>query len=366
MPFNPKAPPVYRLSLQSVAGPPVYRLHQVNRAATQLKPANNFRLETRPAPPVYRPNQADAASAQLKPANNFRLEIRSAPLVYRPQTNLLTANREPMPPGGARILANNATQRKSVSRTSIQAIAMRPALRTTVSAVTQVVQPSKKRKPDEDEALERLKRAHKRNLSEKSEPTTPRAIFDVQQSSSYGYDDNIIDKGILKGSFRRGFAKQPFLMVKGKSDYDSIIAVFEADEHTERDIARAILSIIYSGKQPLVFSDETVNAMSTLIMLTQVIESHDSRIPGADKWARSCLRRIKEGRSTFRKEFNRAEGNFLPSRAKAGGSKVGGQEAGRAALEKPKKSDKAKKKDVVTPGVAKSLAEMSDSSDDEG
>lgn len=46
----------------------------------QLKPANNFRMETRPAPPVYRPQQAGVSATQQKP--------QAAPVQQQPQYEL--------------------------------------------------------------------------------------------------------------------------------------------------------------------------------------------------------------------------------------------------------------------------------------
>jgi hypothetical protein len=226
---------------------------------------------------------------------------------------------------------------------------------------------------DEDDLVDRLVRSHNRNLSEKSEPVKERSIFDLQSSSSYGFQNNVINEDILKGSFRKGWGSQPFLSLNKddfggavvKSDYDSIIAVFQKDSHQEGTIAEDILVRIDHGTVPKGYSDETLRAMSTLIQLTQVIESHDSRVPGVDKYARASLTRILNGESTFHLEFNRKNGNYLPARAKSGGSKFGGQEAILAVVGKSKKSHKAKRKDVLSPGVLATLAEMSDSSGDE-
>lgn len=103
----PKAPPVYKPVPPRLAASRVHRPSQA--PIRQLKPANNFRLETRPAPPVYRPQpvvtQPRAAhrggssthcagpatvshvqsGVQPKPVNNFRLETRPAPPVYLPE-----------------------------------------------------------------------------------------------------------------------------------------------------------------------------------------------------------------------------------------------------------------------------------------
>jgi hypothetical protein len=69
-----------------LAAPPIYRPNQVSAPSAQLKPANNFRLETRPAPPVYRPEQVQSG-VQPKLANGFRVKKRPMPEVPRPTTS---------------------------------------------------------------------------------------------------------------------------------------------------------------------------------------------------------------------------------------------------------------------------------------
>lgn len=49
---------MYKPAPQRVADPPAYQPSTASNPKVQLKPANNFRLETRPAPPVYRPTNA--------------------------------------------------------------------------------------------------------------------------------------------------------------------------------------------------------------------------------------------------------------------------------------------------------------------
>ena len=104
-----------------------------------------------------------------------------------------------------------------------------------------------------------------------------------------------------------------------------------------------------------------------LIQLTQFIEPHETRVPGIDKLARSFLTQIAAGKRTFREVFNRKDGLFVVARATKGGSKYGGQEAGRTLVGMPaKKSDKASKEEIWTPKIEEAALEMSDSSDDEG
>jgi hypothetical protein len=362
-----------------LAAPPVYRPNQVNAPTAQLKPANHFRLETRSAPPVYRPQQAQSRM-QPKSANNFSLELRPAPPVYRPQQAGPPAAQE-KPLAGTRMLTGqqefrNAgyTQRENPAIVN-RAVQPKLAISSPMPVINLAARHSvvQRMDLDEDDLVDRLVRSHNRNLSEKSEPVKERSIFDLQSSSSYGFQNNVINEDILKGSFRKGWGSQPFLSLNKddfggavvKSDYDSIIAVFQKDSHQEGTIAEDILVRIDHGTVPKGYSDETLRAMSTLIQLTQVIESHDSRVPGVDKYARASLTRILNGESTFHLEFNRKNGNYLPARAKSGGSKFGGQEAILAVVGKSKKSHKAKRKDVLSPGVLATLAEMSDSSGDE-
>jgi len=268
------------------------------------------------------------------------------------------------PRGNPTMSASTVLQRKPAASPFLARpnLPARPGLHSVVQAME-----------EDDDPISRFHRAHERNQSGKATPQAPRSIFELQESSSYGYDDPVIDDGMLQGSFRRGWGGQPFLSVRaedfggatGKSDYDSIIAVFKRDRHMQSEIAEAILVRIDHGNEPFGYSFEAMRAMSLLIQLTQVVESHDSRMTGVDKWARACLSRILNGESSFHAEFNRKDGNYLPARARSGGSKFGGQESSRALLGKPKKSDRAKKKDVVSSGVLESLAAMSDSSDDE-
>ncbi|HZU30530.1 MAG TPA: hypothetical protein VFB79_05410 [Candidatus Angelobacter sp.] len=314
----------------------------------QLTPVKNFRIETRPSPAVYRPAPPVFRTAQQKPQPGMQTPTGKV------ETNKGIFTRHHLPG-----VVNRSVQPKLTSRSVGNS-----------GSKNGVVQ---RMQMDEDDLIDRLIRSNNRNESEKSQPVVERSIFDLQQSSSYGFENNVIDDGMLKGSFRRGWGSQPFLSLNKndfggavvKSDYDAIIAVFQKDPHNEWTIAEDILAKIDHGTEPKGYSNETLRAMSTLIQLTQVIESHGSRVPGVDKYARASLSMILNGKSTFHAEFNRKDGNYLPARAKVGGSKFGGQEATLALVGKPKKSHKAKRKDVVNPGVLATLAEMSDSSGDE-
>jgi hypothetical protein len=223
--------------------------------------------------------------------------------------------------------------------------------------------------------LSRIKGTFKRNETGKAKPKRERFLLDLQKKHSYGYGNPDIQSGILRGSFRRGWGGQPFLSLNKKdfggavvgSDYDSLVKAISGDtEHSQQEIAEDILALIDHGTYDKSKYSKTVNrAISTLVQLTQVIESHGSRIPGTDKFARASLSRILNGSSTFHNEFNRKNGNFLPARAKSGGSRFGGQEATRALLEAPKPSHTAKLSDVYNEEVGKTLDELSDDSEDE-
>ena len=223
--------------------------------------------------------------------------------------------------------------------------------------------------------LERLKRTNTRNRRRKARPKRERALFSSQQEHNYGYDNTVIREGFAKGSFRRGYGFQPFLSLKKEdyenavvaSDYDALIAVIEVDEdHSQPEIAEDILAFIDHKTEPQGYSAKTLRAMATLILLTQYIEPHDRRITGADKWGRACFSNILNSGSSFRREFNRKNGNYLPARAKKAGSKYGGQESSRGLLGLPKKkTDKVKFSEVFSERVLEPLRELSDSSDDE-
>jgi hypothetical protein len=85
----------------------VYRPGQVNAPAAQLKPANNFNLETRPAPPAYRPQQASASPAALKlPGRSHPVQpqLRNAPsppLLISPHQKISLKNVGTAPTGNS-------------------------------------------------------------------------------------------------------------------------------------------------------------------------------------------------------------------------------------------------------------------------
>ncbi len=225
------------------------------------------------------------------------------------------------------------------------------------------------------ELRKRLNRSYLRNRFGKAIPRSHRYLYSRQGRHSYGFTHTKIKAGFLRGRFRKGWGSQPFLYLnkkhyKGstvKSDYDSIWREIQKIKGPKWKVARDILNFIESGDiDKEKYKGNARRAISTLIQLTQFIESHKSRVPGADKLARASLRRIANGESTFKDEFNRESGNYLPARAKTAGSSVSGQEATRAAFgAPPKKSDKATYKKVVNKEVEKTLGELSDSSDEE-
>ena len=218
-------------------------------------------------------------------------------------------------------------------------------------------------------------RSRRRNAKKKSKPRTKRFLYDLQSKKNYGFDDPDINIGRLKGRFRQGRGGQPFWSSKKddyggavvKSDYDSLIMEVHNDKkHSEQTIARDILAWIYNGIEPKGYSKRMFRTMSTFIQLTQIIEPHKKRFAGSDKWARASFAQILHGNSSFHKEFNRKEGNFLPARAKKAGSVYGGQKSMRAFFElEKKKSDPKNWKDIGSNSIEETLDEMSDSSDEE-
>jgi len=231
-----------------------------------------------------------------------------------------------------------------------------------------VAGPSSAPAPQKD-GLERLKSSNKRNMKAKAKPKNDRALYDVQKQTNYGFTNNTINTGDLKGSFRPGYGGQPFYASKKdnyggavvKSDYDSLVGQLSGSQAHEAKLAQEMLD----GTTFSTSDNKTKRAAADLVQLTQVIEAHKKRHPGADKMARASFRKIADGKSTFKGEFNRKDGNFVPARAKKGGSKYGGQEAMRAALDQSRPKDKAKQSEIVTKGVRDTLGYLSDSSEEE-
>ncbi|MFN8711290.1 MAG: hypothetical protein ACK5Z2_00460 [Bacteroidota bacterium] len=235
--------------------------------------------------------------------------------------------------------------------------------------------PKKRRRlnlPGED----RLRRTNLRNRKQKATPQNDRDVFEYQELHSYGYDNKLIEYGDVKGDFYKGpFVNQPYLRidkddyklkVKPKTNYDDIISGLEKYEDDAK-LAQIILDKIYEGVELPKKLNSTIKANAALlIQLTQFIENHDTRIPGVDKLARSFLKKISEGELTFREVFNRKNGLFVVARAKGGGSKYGGQEAGRTLFGlEPKKSDKSKLFEIWSSEIEEVANDMSDSSDEE-
>ncbi len=224
--------------------------------------------------------------------------------------------------------------------------------------------------------VERLARSHQRNLLSKAKPAHERSNYEGQQKHNYGYDEPEIDEGLVKASFRRGYGGQPFFSMKKEdyggavvaSDYDALASKLAKGGDAEKETAQDILDTITSGGDldATKYTDEERRAAATLSGLTQFIEPHSTRIPSTDKYARASLRRIAEGDSTFKREFNRKSGNFVPARAKKGGSKFGGQEATRALLGMGKERDTATFEDVYNSDVGETLKYLSSSSEEEG
>lgn len=231
--------------------------------------------------------------------------------------------------------------------------------------------PKKRRKFN---GIERLKRSNRRNRNKKARPKRQRSIFDHQAKHNYGYEEGQIAFGDVKGGFRPGFGGQPFFALDKSpfavektplTNYDSIVAAF--DGQNQPALATAIMDNIEHGTAFPVDLPGGVKAnMSLMVQLTQIIEPHNSRIPGIDKLARSFFREIAAGNLTFQAVFNRKDGHFVVARAKAAKATYGGQESGRSLLGlAPKKSDKAKSGETWNPIIDHASGNMSDSSDEE-
>lgn len=203
--------------------------------------------------------------------------------------------------------------------------------------------------------------------------------YDSKQNPRYRRDyDQIHLGGGSGGYFRRGWGGQPFLYLDSdayddsmiKSNYDEIIANFKGNDASE---ARRMLRIIENDEEP--GKDIKGQARSLIVLLTQFIEAHNSRIPGSDKLARALLRRIALGQLTFKTAFNRRNGLFVSAWNKSKGkAKAGGQVAGRALFGKNAlKNDKYSYEDLEADLGNELVDELattvndyySDSSDDE-
>lgn len=255
------------------------------------------------------------------------------------------------------------------------------AKRTDTTVANAIVADGGQVTPKSNNPIDRLRRSALRNKDKKATPKKPRNLHEAQQKHSYGYDHPKIDTGLVKGSFSKGYGGQPnFIMNSNdydgavvKNDYDAIVAVIQEetrqkDAPREAEIAMDLMAYIDTGRfDKEKYSPQMCRAAATLISLTQFMESHETRELSADKWARACLRAIAGGTSTFKTEFNRKTGNYIPARATKAGAKAGGQEATRLALGKERKeSDKATKEQVLHDGWDASLAFLSESSEEEG
>ncbi|NDI99155.1 hypothetical protein GWA97_08725 [Flavobacterium sp. LaA7.5] len=224
--------------------------------------------------------------------------------------------------------------------------------------------------------IDRLHRSYLRNLHKKAKPVDERAVLNHQKLHNYGFDNKIINFGNVKGDFYKGpFGDQPYLRIdpadygldaKPKTNYDDIIKGLER-YGDDAALATIIYNKIKLGTELPADMNATVKAnASLLIQLTQFIEPHETRIPGVDKLARSFLKKIASGSMTFKQVFNRKDGLFVVARATGGGSKYGGQEAGRTLIGlPPKKSDKSQYHEIWKPEIDAAAADMSDSSDEE-
>jgi DnaJ-class molecular chaperone with C-terminal Zn finger domain len=152
-----------------------------------------------------------------------------------------------------------------------------------------------------------------------------------------------VDFGGVNTYFYRFYGGQPFFRLDTesfddptiKSNYDEIIQNFAGND---AEVAFDILQTIETNKG--LTTDIQGQARTLLIFLTQVIEAHSTRIPGADKLARALLRRIALGQLTFKEAFNRKNGLFVSAWAPGAGAKKGGQIAGRALFGMAREKDK--------------------------
>lgn len=222
-----------------------------------------------------------------------------------------------------------------------------------------------------ERVLNRLRRSHLRNLKGKAKPRSQRFIHKRQKLFNRGYhaadisrlvgssdttlslfNPNLnpkidprysqLDVGDARGYFRPGFGGQPFLYLQSDkyadkmipSNYDEVIKEFAGND---QQIAMDILGNIEAGTD--LGTDRRGQAKALIVLLTQFIEAHSSRLPGADKLARALLRRIALGQLTFQQAFNRKNGLFISAWAKAGGAPRGGQMAARSLFGTKKTSD---------------------------
>ncbi|WP_186061127.1 eCIS core domain-containing protein [Burkholderia gladioli] len=223
--------------------------------------------------------------------------------------------------------------------------------------------------------FEKLARSRVRNKFKKARPKGRRRIIKKQAKFNYGYKEadlarllggdpdagqalipynpqlnpdinpaySQIDLGDTRGYYRRGFGGQPFLYLDSSaysdkqipSNYDDVIAHFKGQD---AEVAFDILSAIESGETS--GKDRQSQARSLFLLLTQFIEPHSTRVPGADKLARALLRRIALGQLTFQQAFNRKNGLFVSAWATKGGAPKGGQVAGRALFGFSKDADR--------------------------
>ena len=222
--------------------------------------------------------------------------------------------------------------------------------------------------------LNRIRQSNTRNKTSKARPKRFRAMYNRQQKFNYGFpgterhkrvtergdsqalvpynplvnpdikpQHTQVDFGGVNTYFYRFYGGQPFVRVDTKSfedsaiksNYDDIINHFHGKD---AEVAFEILQTIETNKD----LDSTIDgqAKTMLIFLTQIIEAHDTRIPGTDKLARALLRRIALGQLTFQEAFNRKNGLFVSAWAKAAGAPQGGQMAGRALFGTKRDQDK--------------------------
>jgi hypothetical protein len=141
----------------------------------------------------------------------------------------------------------------------------------------------------------------------------PCTIYDKDKREFYKFILDIYGKMIPDHSME---------ITSEKTTYDHIVKILENNNDKKQSlIALDCLNFIFNGAsipENRGYSEDTIKSMKTLIVLTHFVEPQIIRIPGIDKWTRSCLSLIAMRKSSFLKEFSSENGNFLPTRKKIG------------------------------------------------
>lgn len=115
---------------------------------------------------------------------------------------------------------------------------------------------------------------------------------------------------------------------KVDTDYDDIAKKLNHKNRKQQENMADAMLAMSRGEEPDLsrYTSEEKRAMSHLVGITQLAEQHPNRTPGSAALARASLRRIRDEDSTFDKEFNTKDGNYIPARkaVKKGPDKVPG------------------------------------------